>query len=118
LARRAARFRKAGPGRPKGSRQKLAENFLAVLAADFAEHGKGVIERLRIEQPGTYTKVIASLLPKQIEGADGGPLLNSIVMTYRKPGDPVPEPEAVGAAVIAMDEATADPEDAEHTEAA
>jgi hypothetical protein len=92
-----------GPGRPKGSRHRLGEAFLKALADDFEQHGVGVIERLRIEKPEAYAKVIASLLPKEISGADGGPLLSSIVVTYRKPGDSAPEVGADVAATAVVD---------------
>jgi hypothetical protein len=84
------------------------------LADDFEEHGVGVIERLRVEKPEAYAKIIASLLPKQISGADGAPLLNAITVTYRKPGDPAPEPEVAAiATATALDEATTEPDEAE-----
>lgn len=53
-------------GRPQGSRNKLGEQFLADLYADFAEHGKAAIERVRNEDPAAYIRVIASILPKEI----------------------------------------------------
>jgi hypothetical protein len=55
-----------GGGRPVGSRNKLQGDFLKALAADFAEHGAGVIRIARIEKPVEYLKVIASVLPKEI----------------------------------------------------
>ena len=55
-------------GRPKGSRNKLSEAFLAALADDFATHGTKVIEQVRAEKPDQYLKVIASVLPKEIHG--------------------------------------------------
>jgi hypothetical protein len=95
-----------GPGRPKGSRHKLGELFIKALADDFEKHGVGVIERLRAEKPEAYARIVASLLPKEISGADGGPLLNAITVTYRKPGDPAPEPEVAAAGVaVALTEA-------------
>ena len=56
-----------GPGRPKGSRNKLGEEFIAALHDDFKEHGKVAIEACRTDKPEAYLKVIASLLPKQAE---------------------------------------------------
>lgn len=56
-----------GPGRPKGSRNKLGEAFVTALQADFEEHGETVIATVRAERPADYLKVIASLLPKQVE---------------------------------------------------
>jgi Family of unknown function (DUF5681) len=54
-------------GRPKGSRHKLQEWFLAAFCEDFAEHGASVIERVRQTQPSDYLKAAVAILPKQIE---------------------------------------------------
>jgi hypothetical protein len=54
-----------GGGRRAGSRNKLQTDFLEALAADFAEHGAGVIRIARVEKPIEYLKVIASVLPKE-----------------------------------------------------
>ena len=54
-------------GRPKGSRNKLSEEFLRAFAQDFEQHGAAVIETVRQERPQDYLKVAASLMPKQME---------------------------------------------------
>lgn len=54
-------------GRPKGSRHKLGEDFLCKLQADFEEHGVAVIQTVRTDKPAEYLKVIAGILPKQID---------------------------------------------------
>ena len=54
-------------GRPKGSRNKLGENFLAALNADFDANGVEAIEQVRKERPHEYLKVIASILPKELK---------------------------------------------------
>jgi hypothetical protein len=54
------------PGRPKGSRNKLGEDFIQALAADFERHGAETIERVRVQSPAAYLKVVASLLPKDV----------------------------------------------------
>ena len=36
-----------GPGRPKGSRNRLGEDFLGVLYADWSENGAAVIAEVR-----------------------------------------------------------------------
>jgi hypothetical protein len=54
------------PGRPKGSRNKLGEAFIEAMHDDFAEHGVAAIETVRAEKPDQYLKVIASLLPKEM----------------------------------------------------
>src|SRR5262249_26406235 len=52
-------------GRPKGSRNKFSTQFVEALAADFHENGPDVIRIVRIEEPATYLKVCASLIPKE-----------------------------------------------------
>ena len=59
-------FKPGQGGRRKGSRNKLGEDFLQALADDFERHGAEAIERVRIEKPDAYLKVIASLLPKDL----------------------------------------------------
>lgn len=53
-------------GRPKGSRNKLGEDFLSALQADFEKHGPKTIETVREERPHEYLKVVASILPKEL----------------------------------------------------
>lgn len=53
-------------GRPKGSKNKLAESFIKALADDFSEHGASAIEIARVEDPAGYLRVIASVLPKEL----------------------------------------------------
>jgi len=58
-------------GRPKGSRNKLGEDFIRALQEDFAENGKQAIVEVRTERPHEYLKVVASILPKQVEIKEG-----------------------------------------------
>ncbi|ASK88471.1 hypothetical protein [Sphingorhabdus sp. SMR4y] len=60
------RFKPGNPGRPKGARNKLGEAFIAALHDDFTEHGVAVIQTVRADKPDQYLKVIASLLPKEM----------------------------------------------------
>lgn len=53
-------------GRPKGSRNKLGQAFVEALYADFQQHGAGVIDRVRDEEPAQYLRVIAAVMPKQV----------------------------------------------------
>lgn len=57
-------------GRAKGTRNKLGEDFLHALCEDFATHGKEVIIKVREEKPDQYLKVVASLMPKEIDASD------------------------------------------------
>jgi hypothetical protein len=55
-----------GGGRPKGSRNKLSETFLECIASDFAVHGSEAVKRLRENDPATYLKLIAWLVPREL----------------------------------------------------
>jgi hypothetical protein len=53
-------------GRPKGSRNRLSEDFVAALYEDFQDHGSAAIAACRAEKPDVYVRVIASLLPRDV----------------------------------------------------
>ena len=55
-----------GPGRPKGSRNKLGEAFIQALSDDFAEHGVDTIRQVRMRDPISYVKVVANVLPREV----------------------------------------------------
>ena len=55
-----------GGGRRAGARNKLQTKLLEALAADFEEHGEGVIRICRVEKPVEYLKVIVSVLPREL----------------------------------------------------
>lgn len=55
-----------GGGRPKGSRNKLGEAFVSDLLNDWEENGVEVIEAVRRDKPDAYLKVVASILPKEM----------------------------------------------------
>lgn len=59
-----------GGGRPKGSRNKLGEAFIEAMYADFQKHGVSAIETVRTGKPDQYLKVVASILPKEIEAGE------------------------------------------------
>ncbi len=45
----------------------LGDAFLTALIADFAAHGAEAIERCREDNPATYVRICAGLLPKQLK---------------------------------------------------
>lgn len=53
-------------GRPKGSRNALGEDFLKALHEDFQAKGVEAIQSMRVDKPAEYVKVIASILPKEL----------------------------------------------------
>lgn len=56
----AARSSSAGLA-PAGSRDPLGSSFLCAVQADFAQHGVGVLARIREEKPETYLKLVSSI---------------------------------------------------------
>jgi hypothetical protein len=65
----ATRFSAGNPsrGRQKGARDRFSAAFLTDFADDYEQHGKAAIQAVREKDPGTYMRVAASLLPKQVE---------------------------------------------------
>jgi hypothetical protein len=56
-------------GRPLGSRNRLTHALVADLTASWEKHGPAVLERLRIDDPATYARLAASLVPKEMNVA-------------------------------------------------
>jgi len=54
-------------GRPKGSKNKLAECFIAGLVASWEKDGQDALERVMRDDPAAYLRVIASILPREID---------------------------------------------------
>jgi len=82
-------------GRPKGSRHKLEERFLADLLVDWNDNGAEALAAAREKDPTGYVKVVASLMPKQVEqdsaleGIDRDELRLAIaaLQSFLAPGD-------------------------------
>ena len=54
-------------GRAKGVRNKLSESVFADILKDWDAHGPEAIERVRQASPDVYLRVVASMLPKQMD---------------------------------------------------
>ena len=54
-------------GKPVGARNRLQADFLNALAEDFEVNGKEAVRRCREEKPDVYLRIIASLMPKELE---------------------------------------------------
>jgi hypothetical protein len=52
---------RGGPGRPVGSRNKLTEDFLRDLQADWEQHGKKILEVMREKHPEIYFQCMVKL---------------------------------------------------------
>lgn len=53
-------------GRQKGSRNKLAEDFVADMHAAWQQHGKQAIDAMIADKPGDFVKTVAQLMPKDV----------------------------------------------------
>ena len=66
---------KAGPGRPKGSKNKATQAVKdMVLGALEAKGGQEYMERQADENPNAFMSLVAKILPTQVTGDDGGPV--------------------------------------------
>ena len=53
-------------GRPKGSKNKLQEAFWTDFAAAWTEHGAAAMQTIAQDDPATFVKVAASIMPKDL----------------------------------------------------
>ena len=65
------KFARGWSGNPGGSveatRRSFNKDFLLALAADFKKHGAATIEKVRKQQPGSYMKICALLVPREMK---------------------------------------------------
>jgi Family of unknown function (DUF5681) len=57
-------------GRPKGSRNKLAEDFLADVYQLWQQHGRKALETMATSEPSKLCQMVAGLLPKEMHIKD------------------------------------------------
>jgi hypothetical protein len=60
-------FQKGNPGRPKGSRNKLSEDFLRDICEIWDQHGKDALLTVAQNDPAKFVQVAASLIPKEMK---------------------------------------------------
>jgi hypothetical protein len=61
------RGNRAGPGRPVGSRNRLATKFLDDLHKQWRKSGAEVLARVARDDPVQLMKVVAAILPREID---------------------------------------------------
>src|SRR6478752_4634748 len=59
-----------GSGRAKDVKNRLSHAFLKALVEDFEQHGEEAIRICRVERPHEYLRVVASLMPRELEITD------------------------------------------------
>jgi hypothetical protein len=57
---------KGGPGRPKGSRNKLGEEFLDDLIEEWRASGKKALALCAAREPTQFCKLVSNILPKEV----------------------------------------------------
>ncbi len=58
------KFRAGNPGRPKGSKNKLQEDFFRDLASAWETHGIVALQQMLTEYPEKFVQTVAGLMPK------------------------------------------------------
>lgn len=53
-------------GRPKGSRNALAEAFIQDVQAKWEEKGAAALDEMIEDDPGAFVRVVAGILPKEL----------------------------------------------------
>jgi hypothetical protein len=58
---------RGGPGRQKGSRNKLGEAFIADVYESWQKHGRETLEQMRRDDPAAYVRLVANILPDRLD---------------------------------------------------
>lgn len=61
----ATRFQPGNPGKPKGARHKLQEDFVKDVQAAWEVSGPKAIIDMIADKPGDFVKMVAGLMPKE-----------------------------------------------------
>lgn len=61
----ATRFKPGNPGKPKGVKHRLQENFLKDVHEAWEQNGATAIQQMIADKPGDFVKMVASLMPKE-----------------------------------------------------
>ena len=59
------RFQPGNPGKPKGVKHKLQEDFLKDVQAAWETSGPQAITDMIADKPGDFVKMVAALMPKE-----------------------------------------------------
>lgn len=56
-----------GGGRPKGSRNKLGEQFIQDLYSEWQESGVSALKRVAADDPTAFVRLVAGVLPRELD---------------------------------------------------
>ena len=72
-------FKPGNSGRPKGSKNKITKAYLENLWEHFKLHGNDVLDRVCRDRPDVYLKLVASLIPRDLDVKHSGDLTIEVV---------------------------------------
>jgi len=76
-------------GRPRGSRNKLAEDFLSDAYQQWQQHGSKALETMATSEPAKFCQMVAGLLPKESVLQDERVQLSEIKLVIVQANKPV-----------------------------
>lgn len=76
-------------GRPKGSRHKLGELFVADLQALWEQHGREVLVACLKDKPGDVLRAVSQIVPKEVS-IEAGPSFRALFEAVAKGTIPTP----------------------------
>ena len=85
-------FKKGHSGRPKGAKNKLAKTYLKDLYEIYLEGGKEALKRVMEERPDVYLKLVAQLLPRDLDIKHSGDVHIQLVQYADDAQGPVEKP--------------------------
>ena len=68
-----------GPGRPKGAKNKITKAYLKALSVDFLANKVEVLEKLRKDELPVYARLVAQLVPKDLDINHSGNISISVI---------------------------------------
>ena len=77
-------FKAGNPGRPKGARNKLSEDFFAAMARAFENLGEEALATMIAERPHEFIKTIAGLQTKEVSGEGGSDLFRGLDVLIKR----------------------------------
>ena len=72
-------------GRPKGSKDAITKAFLEDVTEDWESNGPATLEAAREKNPGEYCRMVASLLPKDLNVKNDDAVSAAFMAVMRTP---------------------------------
>lgn len=84
-----SKFQPGNPGKPKGAGNKITASLKEMILTALEDSG-GVayLQRQAEENPTAFLALVGKVLPLQVEGSDGGPMVITVVTGVPQPKTP------------------------------